>query len=165
MGNFEAEVEACRARLPGDERWKAVYSLRGIEEAWARCLLGLGESGRLATQVRDRVEAGVDARVAAQAEAHLAAAEGWQGEIGSWATGAGEGLNSMAEVHELNMARAWLAAAMAQAKRAPQRHARTAHELVASVEGDPNGQGRPHAKSIAALRLLLRSLANESRGY
>ncbi|MFN2168645.1 MAG: hypothetical protein ACK2U9_20620, partial [Anaerolineae bacterium] len=93
--------------------------------------------------------------VAAEAERHLAQAEEWQWKIGSCATGAGEGLASMSQIHILKMARAWLHAAAAMA--GGERGGAAALALVTEVAADPNGLGKPHAKSIAALKALLQN--------
>jgi hypothetical protein len=151
--DFQAELVALNAGLTGGERWKVVYGLRALEESWARELLGLGEGGAIGGAVRGRVTEGVDPTVALAAAAHLAEAERWQWEIGSWSTGAGEGLASMAEVRELQMARAWLAAGLTRAGH-PDEAARAAR-LVGEVESDPNGQGKDHAGAIKALRAHL----------
>jgi hypothetical protein len=154
--DFAAEVASLRGRLQDEDRWKAVYGLRGVEEAWARHLLGIGEQGDLAALVRKRTERGVDATAAREAEAHLAQAEDWQWQIGSWATGAGEGLASMSEVYELKMARAWLDVALVQATGEGKARAQAALSLVAKVAKDPNGQGKPHARAIAVLKAMLK---------
>lgn len=154
--DFEAEVKALRGRLQDAARWQAVVGLRSVEETWARHLLGVGEQGGIAALVRRRVAGGVDALAARQAEVHLAQAEDWQWQIGSWATGAGEGLAAMAQVYELKMARAWLNVALASEKGGGQPRASAALALVAEVAGDANGQGKPYAKSIAALKAMLK---------
>jgi hypothetical protein len=159
--SFATEVKSLRGRLQGDDGWRAVYGLRSVEEAWARHILGIGEKGDLATLVRRRVDRGVDATAASQAETHLARAEEWQWRIGSWATGAGEGLASMAEVYALKMARAWLNVALAKMKGQGGRRTRAALSLVAKVAGDPNGQGKPYARSITALQAILRRRSAE----
>jgi hypothetical protein len=152
--SFEHEVESLSGRLRDGDRWDAVQGLRSVEEAWARHLLGLGVAGHLATLVRERVERGVDTTAARAAEVHLAQAEVWQREIGTWATGAGEGLASMAELYELKLARAWLNVALAEVEGALRAEAALA--LVAAVASDPNGQGEVHARSITALKAALR---------
>ena len=58
----------------------------------------------------------------------------------------------MSEVYELKMARAWLNLALVGEGKP---HADAALSLVAEVAADPNGQGRRHAKAIAALRAAL----------
>ncbi|MFO0572039.1 MAG: hypothetical protein U0263_40830 [Polyangiaceae bacterium] len=91
------------------------------------------------------MEAGPDAGVAAEAAGHLRAAEEWQWQIGTWSTGSGEGLASMAEVRSLQAARAWLCAAVGDAA--------GARALIAGVAGDPNRMGERHAASpLQALR-------------
>lgn len=153
--NFEAELETLHAALQNPERWKAVLELRTIEEAWAKSLLHLGPGQSLAARVQERVLGGMDATTANQAAHHLAQAERWQREIGTWATASGEGLASMAEVHELKMARAWLGVALARVH--PNDNAWTEEALrhALEIEGDLNGLGKRHAASIAALRAEL----------
>lgn len=148
-----AGVAALHEELARD-RAPAVERLRAREEEWARRVLGLaprarasGET-RLVAGVRELVEAGVAAEVARRAERHLAAAEQWQWEIGTWATGAGEGLSSMFEVRSLQLARAWLLAAGAAEDASLVEQAR---QLARAVADDPNDVAAPHRKAIAAL--------------
>lgn len=147
MHNLAAEVERARSELERD-RFSAVERLRELEERWARSLLGLSLDADLVRQVGQWVEGGPDVSVAAEAARHLAAAERWQWEIGTWATGSGEGLASMAEVRALQTARAWLCAATGDAP--------GARALIAQVEGDPNRLGAAHADSLRALERILR---------
>lgn len=141
--DFATEVEQAQAELTRD-RFRAVEKLRALEEQWARALLGLSADDDLGKQVRRWVEERLDATVAAHATAHLNAAEGWQWEIGTWSTGSGEGLASMAEVRRLQAAQAWLRAAAGDVARAL--------SLIEQVEGDSNGMGRWEADSMRALR-------------
>lgn len=147
--DFDARAAELE-RLLATDRARAVSGLRALEEARARALLGLcaGDTHALPRLARGHVERGVDAALAQQVAAHLAAAERWQWEMGSWATGAGEGLASMADVRALQLARAWLLAS-------PDRAA--ARRLLDEVERDPNRLGARHADDIAALRALLAS--------
>lgn len=148
MRDFAAEVARVGAELERD-RFAAVGRLRGLEEQWARSLLGIADGDALTESVRRWVERGPDVAVAAQAIAHLQEAERWQWEIGTWASGAGEGLSSMAEVRKLQAAQAWLRAATGDVDRA--------RALIAEVEGDPNGMGRYEAESTNALKARLGS--------
>jgi hypothetical protein len=161
--DFAAEAAEATAALQGD-RTESVYSLREIEEAWARSLLRLGAKADLAQAVASRVERGLirtsakkhqrveDLASAREAAAHLARAERWQWEIGTWSTGAGEGRVSMGEVRTLQVARAWLSAGLAREELA------LARELANEVEADSNGMGKPHAKGLRALRAALMKL-------
>jgi hypothetical protein len=161
--DFAAEAEEATAALQAD-RAESVYSLRAIEEDWARSLLRLGAKADLAQAVAARVERGLirtsakkhqrveDLASAREAAAHLARAERWQWEIGTWSTGAGEGLVSMGEVRTLQMARAWLSAGLAKGELA------LARELANEVEADANGMGKPHARALRALRAALAKL-------
>src|SRR5690606_2164653 len=107
MDDLAAEVERATAALERD-RFNAVEQLRELEERWARSQLGLPLQGDLTQSVRQWVEGDPDAALAADAARHLAAAETWQREIGTWASGSGEGLASMAQLRMLTAARAWL---------------------------------------------------------
>lgn len=143
MRDFAAEVERARADLERD-RFVAAGSLRALEEAWARSILGLPEDGVLTGHVRRWVERGRELSRAAEAAAHLHEAEEWQWVIGTFSTGSGEGLASMAEVRTLQAAQAWLRAAAGDDA--------GARALIAEVEGDSNGMGRREARSLSALK-------------
>lgn len=103
--DFAAEVAALELKLT-QERDVAVARLRALHEAWARAQLNIQDAGRLIVKVRASVEHGIEPRCAAAAEEQLRAAERHQWEIGTWASGAGEGLSSMAEVIVDALARA-----------------------------------------------------------
>jgi hypothetical protein len=161
--DFAAEAAEATAALQAD-RAESVYSLRAIEEDWARWLLRLGAKAELAQAVASRVERGLirtstrkhqrveDLASAREAAVHLARAERWQWEIGTWSTGAGEGFVSMGEVRTLQVARAWLSALLAKEELA------LARELANEVEADANGMGKPHAKALRGLRAALMKL-------
>jgi hypothetical protein len=85
--------------------------------------------------VRRAVECGVDAVRVEDAISHLAEAEKWQREIGTWATGSGEGLASMFAVRSLQLAKGWLLSAHTAAE--PHAVAE-AQRLAAAVRDDPN---------------------------
>ncbi|MCB9714910.1 MAG: hypothetical protein H6712_13670 [Myxococcales bacterium] len=134
-----AELEALKAT----QRDVAVARLRALHEVWARAVLGLDAQGELVARTRAVVEAGLDPSRASEAIDHLAAAEQHQWEIGSWSSGAGEGLASMLEVRTLQLARAWLLPT----------HERHARELLEAVADDPNRIAerlRPHIDALAA---------------
>ncbi len=115
-----------------------------------------GWQGRedITTLVRERVERAFDHAAAKEGLGHLQAAEQWQWRIGSYATGSGEGLASMAEVRALQMASAWLAVALFRETREPALSA-LATSLAVEVERDPNGMGTKYAKAIVDLRAWL----------
>ncbi len=137
-----------------DSNLDAVYHLRELEESWARHLLNLEATGDIASQVHTRLKSGVDPAAGSEALVHLEAAEGWQWRIGSYATGSGEGLASMGEVHALQMARAWLAAALfLQSDDAAMRE--LANTLVLRVEQAHNRMGEKYVKVIRQLRALI----------
>ena len=150
--DFAGKVLALEAKL-STERFETVSMLRVVEEDWARSILGLhpvqnGLDPKLVTDVRRLVERGLDPNVAEDAASHLARAEQWQWEIGTWATGSGEGLSSMFEVRCLQLARAWLLAA--GVRRAPGL-ADEAKKLAREVIGDPNRIAQsvqPHADAL-----------------
>ncbi len=145
--DFAAEVAALEIRLT-QERDVAVARLRTLHEAWARALLNIQDEDRLLVEVRASVEHGIEPRCAAAAEEQLRAAERHQWEIGTWASGAGEGLSSMAEVRELQIAQAWLWAAQSPERGDARDKAR---ELLKQVEEDPNRIAARHGKNIQAL--------------
>lgn len=178
--DFAAEAASLQHEV--NTNADAVHALRALEEAWARHLLGLPTSGDIVTLVRKRVErvlertaasahtaasnhgasnhtatsncAATSNQAAFEALEHLTAAEQWQWRIGSYATGSGEGLASMAEVRSLQMARAWLAAALFRETHAPTLSA-LATSLAVEIEHDPNGVGAKYSKAIAHLRAWL----------
>lgn len=143
VSNFANEAQELEASLPGD-RQMAVARLRTLHEAWARALLGMDSNDKLVAYLRARVESGCAPENAAEAAAQLANAEQRQREIGSWATGSGEGLASMFEVRTLQLARAWLLAASPDG-------ADEARSLALQVENDPNDIAARHRKPTQAL--------------
>lgn len=150
--DFAVRLAALQREV--DFNLDAVYHLRALEESWARHLLELEAAGDIASQMHTRVKREVDPTAGAEALAHLEAAEGWQWRIGSYATGSGEGLASMGEVHALQMARAWLAAALfRQSHDVSMRD--VASTLVTTVEGAHNRMGERYARAIRQLRALL----------
>jgi hypothetical protein len=151
--DFAAEVTAARARLDA-EPFFAAHDLCAIEESWGRQLLGVADTGDIAAAARRRVKAALEPAVAEEASAHLAEAEKWQAQIGSYATGAGEGLTSMGALRSLQMARAWIEAALSRVAGRPIA-AKRALALAAKIEGDANGLGTRHAKSLRELRAWL----------
>jgi hypothetical protein len=114
----------------------------------------------LATEVA-RARAAAAAGDLDTAAAALERAEELQAIIGSWATGSGEGLASMAALYRLRGERAdlleRLAARAADAARAPGLLER-ALALWTGVAADPNGLGddTPAARRTRALRRKLR---------
>jgi hypothetical protein len=150
---FEARVAELEARRSTDP-WGAVSGLRGTYEAWARAELGIA-GGEIHEAVRAAVERGVASDVARAAEQHLAQAERCQWQIGTTATGSGEGLASMFEVYTLQLSRAWLLAACAAVDPACVDRARA---LAAGIERDPNGLGARLERELDALRAHLDAL-------
>jgi hypothetical protein len=147
MTDFAEEVAALTRDLDV-ERTRAVARLRSVEEAWARASLGLAAEGDLVALVRRAVEHGVDVRRARDAITHLAEAEQWQWEIGTWSTGSGEGLASMFAVRSLQLARAWLLSACA----AVEAHAAAeARRLAAEVRDDPNDVAERYRADVETL--------------
>lgn len=160
--DFAAEVDALESELETN-RFHAVSALRVVEEEWARDLLGLRPTRRpgggwafdpgLVADVRRLVERGIAVDKAREAARHLEAAEKWQWEIGTWSTGAGEGLASMFEVRSLELARAWLLAALAREDPALSKDTRA---LADQVARDPNRIASQYAKHVDALMRFLR---------
>jgi len=146
--NYEAEEAALRKDLSG-ERWRAVYALCGLEEAWARDVAGAAAGGGIAAAMRAAAKT-LEAARAQEAAAHLERAEKWQTEIASYATSGAEGLMFVGELHEFRLARAWLLIATKGV--AGQRLAR---KLCATVEGDPNGVPASLRSQLKALRAKL----------
>lgn len=137
---LEDELAALQARA-GLDRFTAVERLRAEHEAAARRALGLPREVDLVPAVRAVVERG--APPAGTAVTDLAAAEALQWEIGTWSSGAGEGLASMAEVRSLQLARAWLIAG-----HAPDTEVLA---LISAVVEDANRiaeRHRPHADAL-----------------
>lgn len=60
----------------------------------------------------------------------------------------------MGQVRALQVAQAWLAAALARAT-GQAAHARRARSLASKVEADPNRMGAPYAASLRELRAWL----------
>lgn len=145
--NFPAEVAEIEARL-STERDVVVVRLRTVREAWARATLGVDQGENLVIAVRAAVLQGITSARAAEGLEQLAAAEAHQWEIGSWSSGAGEGLSSMREVRELQLAQAWLWAVRAQDD--PHAVAK-ARELLRQVEEDPNRVAAQYSPQIRAL--------------
>ncbi|MBU2503180.1 hypothetical protein KJ682_17755 [bacterium] len=143
--NFADEARELEAALT-QNRQVAVARLRALHEDWTRALLGLGSQDKLVSHLRASVESGLAPDRAAEAAAHLASAEQWQWEIGTWSSGSGEGLSSMFEVRTLQLARAWLLSAQANAEGVD-----AARALALQVENDPNDIAAPHRKHTHAL--------------
>jgi hypothetical protein len=148
--SFETDIAAAEARLASD-RFAAVEALVGLHESAARAALDLSEQGSLARQVHGAAARGISTDAARRAEAHLAHAERYQWQIGTWATGSGEGLASMSAVRELQLARAWLLTVLPDADA----HARSS-ALLAELDGDPNDSAARLAPERDALRASLR---------
>lgn len=155
--DFEGEA-ARLTELLATSRFEAVEKLRVVEEAWARHILGipadvrdgrLALDGELVPKVRALVERGLDPVIARRAEPHLARAERCQWEIGTWATGSGEGLASMFEVRCLEIARAWLLAAHGPA------FAETARRIAQGAIEDPNRIAESQRAHVDALYTFL----------
>lgn len=142
---FADEARELEDSLPQD-RQVAVARLRALHEEWARAIIGLGPGEKLVPGVRARVEAGIAPEQAADASAHLADAETWQWEIGTWSSGAGEGLSSMFEVRTLQLARAWLRSVQDPA---------AARVLALEVQNDPNRIAERLEKHVRALLVRL----------
>ncbi len=145
--DFAAEVAVLEARM-AQERAVAVARLRALHEAWARALLGVEDDGDLVRRVRAVVERGTEPRRAIDAIEQLLAAEKHQWEIGTWASGSGEGLSSMAEVRRLQIAQAWLWSALSSRDGDA---ADKARELLKGAVEDPNRVARRYSKQIQAL--------------
>lgn len=155
--DFAAEIARARADLER-EPFQAASVLRMTEEDWARDMLGIPGGADIGTAVRGRVKKGLPPSVAAAAAAHLAEAERWQTEVGTYASGSGEGLASMAAVRSFQVARAWLAAAVARGGGGTAdsgKAARLSRSLANRVKGDSNGLGARHAKTLVDLAAWL----------
>lgn len=146
--DFAAEIAALEALVASNQE-RAVTGLRAVTESWARALLGVREGRELVECVREAVERGIAPDVAERAGGLLADAQRWQWQIGTWATGAGEGLASMFEVRTLQLAQAWLLAAQ---RRVDDATANRALELLRAVTEDPNRVAARLDEHAAALR-------------
>jgi hypothetical protein len=149
--DFASEAAALETQLT-TQRDVAVARLRVLYEAWARSLLGIEQDGDLVAQVRAAVERGIEAGPAADAIERLHASEQRQWEIGSWASGAGDGLSSMFEVRSLQLAQAWLWSTQASADAMGK-----ARALLEQVREDPNRIAERHANHMHALDVRLKS--------
>lgn len=127
-----AEIAAAEAALAaGGDRAVGVSALRALHAQAARQLLGAAPGDLLDALVTATAE-GVAPLARAAAIAHLRAAEALQWEIGGWSTSAGEGLGSLREVRDLQLARAWLLTVPP----AEADDSREAHRLVDAVDAD-----------------------------
>jgi len=147
--DFEARHAAIvEGRASDPER--PVYELRALEEQWAAFFLGLSEGEALIAGVRRRVIEGIAEERVLSAIAHLEEALSQQWTLGTWSSGAGEGLASIAEVRRLQVALAWLHGARTD----PEGPAH-ALSLIAQVLEDPNGQGGRYAAMLKELEQKL----------
>ncbi|HWO13714.1 MAG TPA: hypothetical protein VNN80_29630 [Polyangiaceae bacterium] len=152
------QVAELSATLGTPEAGFALASLRVVEEDWARHALGVDMSGTLASQARRSVERGVPLDRLERALPHAKRAVQRQWDLGSFATGSGEGLAVMAEVRELQTALAWLHAGIARHDPVRARHAAEAQRLAREIREDSNGSGRSCERSLRALDELLARL-------
>ncbi len=102
--------------------------------------------------MREASERGLESSLALEAAEHLARAERWQAEIASCATSGAEGMAGMAELHELQLARAWLLFA-SDADGSGRSRVR---QLCAKLERDPDGIATALRTHLAALKSELR---------
>ena len=118
----DAELERLRAAVAA-----------GDNDAVERCLALLERRAGDFERAGDDVAA-IDA---------LAEAESLQWRIGTWATGAGEGLASMWHVYELMLSRARAEKRLAARTTGPESegHREAAEALIERVRADPNGLG------------------------
>lgn len=118
----DAELQRLRAAVAA-----------GDNDAVGRCLALLERRAEDFERAGDDVAA-IDA---------LAEAESLQWRIGTWATGAGEGLASMWHVYELMLGRARAEQRLAARTTGPEseRHREAAEALIERVRSDPNGLG------------------------
>lgn len=84
---FPARQRALQAKYPSPHQFEAAYDYLDLETQWAAALEATDKLGAIQ---------------------HLAEAERHQSTIGTFATGSGEGLESMACLHELMLKRAAL---------------------------------------------------------
>jgi hypothetical protein len=139
VATLEADLEGSTPA----RRHELVERLRGAREGWGRALARVAPDVELVPAVRSAVEAGLSPAEARAAAAQLAEAERLQWSLGTLATGAGEGLASMAEVRALQLARAWLLSVDGAAE--------DARALALEVRDDPNRLGarlRPHIDAL-----------------
>ena len=117
LAGLAAQVEGLAARLEESGVAPKLASLRSLEEEWALRLLGWGPPNpreRIDTDVRDRVEHGVGLAALNEALSHVRRAERWQRRLVRLAGGSEDDSESMYEVRSLQVAAAWLLAAIAQ---------------------------------------------------
>jgi hypothetical protein len=145
-----ADAEARLAR--GEEPFAPVEQLRALHEQLARVILGRTVK-RMVVAGRAAAEKAAPEETVKRAIAHLEEAERRQWDIGTWATGSGEGLASMLEVRNLQLAQAWLSSALAAGDPGARG---AALRLADEVENDANDVAAGLSKSIAALRRRLK---------
>jgi hypothetical protein len=152
MDDLARRIEALESRLTEDFAG-SVSALRGCREAAARALLAAPHPLPIVAAARAAVASGLAPSRAAEARAHLAEAERHEVVIGSWSSGAGEGVASRRAACELALARTWLLLA-----EEPDARARESVEAtLVAVAAEPNGVGAGLARDVEALRAGLRA--------
>ena len=144
---FAGDVAAFESML-AEQRGVAVSRLRSVREAWGgRCLESRSREISSRRCVRWSNPGSSLPAQRAQSSSFALPSSG-SGEIGTWASGSGEGLASMAEVRALQIAQAWLWAARGSADPGAVDKARA---LAQEARDDPNDIAAPHAAHIDAL--------------
>ncbi|WP_157907062.1 MULTISPECIES: hypothetical protein [Sorangium] len=154
---FRREVAELTTKCTGQTYWDSVFGLRSVEELWARHLVGVDAGADdLTREVQRRVRQGIERARLEQAIIHLGRAEEWQWQLGSCATGSGEGLASMAQVRMLQASRAWLHGGIAH-HLGPEAEAASAEarRLISEVRADRNQMGRREEQALRDLEAFL----------
>lgn len=153
-----AEAAAAAAKVAAAEALLAQNSEDGhyrLEQACieqARHVVGAALAQDLVTAMRDAVVGGVPPSAARAAAALLARAEAAEITLGTYATGAGEGIASRRMACTIALARAWLVLADDAAQQAD-----AAAALATAVRAEPNGVGEALADEVAEiLRMVAR---------
>jgi hypothetical protein len=149
-GNFAHEHSSLLEKLDSPKRWQVLYDLRELESDWARSLVAAKADGGIRSAMRAAVKPKLDPAAALEAAAHLANAEKWQREIASHATGSGEGLAAMDQVHELQLARVWMLVAAAN------NAASAASDLCRKLQGDRENLEANQKRELEKLKVALK---------
>jgi hypothetical protein len=136
--SFPARLAALQAKYPNPREFEAAYAYLDLETDWAAAL---------------------EATDKPSAIQHLAAAEKHQITIGSYATGSGEGLESMDRLHDLMRKRAKLEEKCADDAQTPvetRQHLERAQAILREIDRSPNkptGGGLAQALQRIAARI------------
>jgi hypothetical protein len=151
-----ARVAAAKARIASDpEGGHHAVSKAAVEQA--RHLVGADMDAPVIAAFRATFFAGVPHATARQALSLLLDAYDAERTLGTFASGAGEGIASRRAVCTLSLARAWVCMSIEQREAAEQ-----ASAILRAVEREPNGVAEALADEIAAVREEFRRRSERS---